>query len=243
MHHLDSIALCQIQAVYDGAEGDLWELIMGQQIHVGGMASSQDLAARAGIAADSRGVDLCCCNGAAMRHLLRFNQAAHMPGVDATDTMIERAKARNQPEGFATRTTLVLAKATATGLDEACGDFVWGEDAWCYVADKAALITEAARLIPSGGTIAFTDWVAGPAGLPENDARRFMSFMKFPSLATIDDYRDLLAANGCEVTTAEDTGRYAPCMRSVYRHGLAPADLGRTAPARLGSGSAPGRGR
>jgi len=26
-------------------------------------------------------------------------------------------------------------------------DFVWGEDAWCYVLDKAKLISEAARLV------------------------------------------------------------------------------------------------
>ena len=49
--------LADVQAVYNGPEGRLWELIMGEQIHVGGLVSSMDLAARAGIQAGWRGVD------------------------------------------------------------------------------------------------------------------------------------------------------------------------------------------
>ena len=40
MQTLSGIGLSDVQAVYDGAEGDLWELVMGEQIHIGGMASS-----------------------------------------------------------------------------------------------------------------------------------------------------------------------------------------------------------
>jgi hypothetical protein len=66
------------------------------------------------------------------------------------------------------------------------------------------------RIVKPGGTIAFTDWVEGPAGLTDTEAGRFLAFMKFPTLNTIDDYRALLEKNGCEVLEAEDTGRFAP---------------------------------
>ncbi len=36
---------------------------MGEQIHIGGFASSMDLALQAGIGEAMDGVDLCCCNG------------------------------------------------------------------------------------------------------------------------------------------------------------------------------------
>jgi hypothetical protein len=62
---LEGIHLSDVNAVYSGAEGDLWELIMGQQIHWG-LESSLDLADRAGIGAGQRGVDLCLT----ARHLL-----------------------------------------------------------------------------------------------------------------------------------------------------------------------------
>ncbi len=215
MSSTTDVTLDTVKQVYDGPEGDLWELIMGQQIHIGGLVSSQDLADKAAIAAGSRGVDLCACTGAGMRFLLRFRDVAHMTGVDATDTVIARALARNDAEGFADRTTMVTADATATGLDADAYDFVWGEDAWCYVVDKSALICEAARLVAAGGTIAFTDWVAGPAGLAEADARRFQAFMKFPNLQSIAGYTALLEAAGCEVLRAQDTGR-VPAYVDLY---------------------------
>lgn len=60
------IGLDDVRNVYDGPEGDLWELIMGQQIHIGGFSSSMDLAEKAGIGPAAKGIDLCCCNGAGM---------------------------------------------------------------------------------------------------------------------------------------------------------------------------------
>lgn len=211
MKQVQGIGLSEVQTVYSGAEGDLWELIMGQQIHIGGLTSSLDLAERAGIVPGSKGVDLCCCNGAGMRFLLRFRGVCHMTGVDATEAVLGRAAERNGAEGFAAKTTLVKADVCRTGLPAGQADFVWGEDAWCYVVDKPALIAEAVRLVRPGGTIAFTDWVEGP-GLSDADAARFLRFMKFPTFASIDDYSDLLRASGARVEVAEDTGRFAPYM-------------------------------
>lgn len=217
MKTLPGIGLSNVQQVYGGAEGDLWELIMGQQIHIGGFASSMDLAEKAGLREGLRGVDLCCCNGAGMRFLIRFRKAAHMAGVDATPAVLARARERCAAEGMADRTSLVEADVCATGLPGASVDFVWGEDAWCYVVDKPALIREAARLVKPGGTVAFTDWVEGPGGLSDDEAARFMQFMKFPTFASLGDYRRLLEASGLIVERADDTGRYAPCLDLYLR--------------------------
>ena len=210
MKSTEGIGLADVNAVYDGAEGDLWELIMGQQIHIGGFQSSLDLAERAGIGAGQSGVDLCCCNGAGMRFLVRFRDVASMTGVDATTTVVERGRARCREEGLADRVRFVQADACATGLPDAEADFVWGEDAWCYVTDKSALVAEAARICKPGGVIAFTDWVEGPAGLAAAEAERFMRFMKFANVQDIDGYRALLEESGCKVAEAADTGRFAP---------------------------------
>ena len=204
------ISLKDVQAVYSGPEGDLWELVMGEQIHIGGMKSSMDLVQKAAIKPGAAGVDLCCCNGAGMRFLVRFQNVGKMTGVDATEHVVERGRQRTRAEGLDGRITFVLAEATATGLPDASSDFVWGEDAWCYVENKPQLIAEAARLVRPGGTIAFTDWVEGPAGLSDAEADRFMTFMKFPNVESIDGYAALLRKNGCEVASAADTGRFAP---------------------------------
>ncbi len=212
MKSVDDIGLKDVQGVYNGPEGRLWELIMGEQIHIGGLGSSMDLAQRAGIGAGSSGVDLCCCNGAGMRFLVRMQGVAKMTGVDATETVVESGRHRCAAEGLAEKIEFVLADACDSGLDDACADFVWGEDAWCYVEDKAKLISEAVRMVKAGGTIAFTDWVEGPAGLSDEEAERFLRFMKFPNVQDVAGYRGLLEGNGCEVVAAEDTGRFGPCV-------------------------------
>ena len=210
MKRLDRISLPDVQAVYSGPEGELWELIMGEQIHIGGLVSSMDLADKAGIAAGTTGVDLCCCTGAGMRFLVRFRDVAQMLGVDATDRVLELGRSRCREEGLEGRIGFTLADVCATGLRDGAAEFVWGEDAWCYVADKPKLIAEALRLTRPGGTIAFTDWIEGAAGLSDDEAGRFMSFMKFPSFYNLSDYTAEFAKHGCAVVHAEDTGRFAP---------------------------------
>lgn len=209
---MSNIGLNDVQAVYDGAEGDLWELIMGQQIHIGGFKSSMDLSERAGImgAGAVEGVDLCCCTGAGMRFLTRFRNVQNMTGVDATTTVVERGRQRVTREGLAERIRFVQADVTQSGLPASSADFVWGEDAWCYVVDKPALIREAARIVKPGGTIAFTDWVLGATPMSAEESQRFLAFMKFPNVESIPGYRKLLEDNGCTVVEASDTGRFAP---------------------------------
>lgn len=196
--------LKDVQAVYGGAEGDLWELIMGEQIHVGGMMSSMELATKAGIKGGMKGCDLCCCSGAGMRFLAK-NFKTNMTGVDVTEKVIEQGKERTKNEGLDDKVSFVKADVTNIPIADEKFDFVWGEDAWCYVEDKGKLISEASRILKKGGTIAFTDWVEGPAGMSDEEATRVNSFMKFPYMESIPGYKKLLEENGFEIKVAEQT--------------------------------------
>ncbi len=212
MKKLEAIGLKEVQDVYSGPEGVLWELVMGQQIHIGGFASSMDLAEKAGIGAGMKGVDLCCCNGAGMRFLVRFRNVAQMHGIDATANIVEQGKQRCKEEGLSDKIKFTLADVCDSGLETASADFIWGEDAWCYVVDKEKLISEAARIVKPGGTIAFTDWIEGKTGLSDTEAERFMTFMKFPNVQNLEGYTNLLKKNNCEILSAVDTGRFPACV-------------------------------
>lgn len=203
------IHLSDVQAVYAGAEGRLWELLMGEQIHLGGLQSSNDLADRAGISEGLTGVDLCCASGSGMRFLVRFRKVARMKGVEVTRAMLDLGRRRCAEEGLADRISFVEANVCSSGLPAQQFDFAWGEDAWCYVEDKPKLIAEAARLIKPGGTIAFTDWMEGPVPLTDAEAKRYLGFMKFPSVLTLAEYGELIAGAGCDVRVSLDTGRFA----------------------------------
>lgn len=197
------ISLRDVQNVYDGPEGVLWELIMGEQIHVGGFKSSSILAEKAGLKPGFKGLDLCSALGAGCRFLARFHQV-EMCGLDATDTMIKKAVERTENENLADKITYKQGDVTNIPWEDNTFDFVWGEDAWCYVTDKTKLISEAARVLKPGGTLAFTDWLEGPNGLADDDAERILSFMKFPYMESLNGYKSLIEQNGLEIVEADD---------------------------------------
>ena len=209
MKSITGVGVSDVVSVYSSAPGDLFQLIFGQQIHIGGMKASIDLADRAAVAAGMSGVDLCCCNGADMRFLVRFRNVASMVGVDVTEAIVERGRRLTHEEGLDDKIRFILADARQSGLPSASADFIWSEDAWCYVPDKPRLIAEAARIVRRGGVIAFTDWVEGPAGLSDSEAQRFLGLMTFANVEDIAGYAKLLSGSGCEVRAAEDTGRFA----------------------------------
>ena len=209
MKSITGVGLAEVTSLYGSVQGDFMQLIFGQQIHIGGMKASIDLADRAGITAGLGGVDLCCCNGAGMRFLVRSRGVASMVGVDATEAVVERGRRLTHEESLDDRIQFIHADACQSGLPSASADFVWSEDAWCYVADKQKLISEAARIVRPGGAIAFTDWVEGPAGLTDSEAQRFLGMMTFANVENIAGYVKLLSASGGDVSVAEDTGRFA----------------------------------
>ncbi|MEN6383676.1 MAG: methyltransferase domain-containing protein [Phycisphaerales bacterium] len=210
MKSIQNVGLTDVQAVYSGPEGKLWELIMGEQIHIGGFYSSMALAQEACIKTGMSGLDLCCCNGAGMRFLVRTLNVKQMTGVDATAYIVEEGIKRVKQEGYADKINFIQADVCDSGLESNYADFVWGQDAWCYVVDKKKLIAEASRIVKPGGIIAFTDWIEGDSELTCDDAERFLNFMKFPNINNISDYSSLLKKNNCEVVTAKDTKLFSP---------------------------------
>ena len=205
-----------VKEAYEGREVRFFELIMGQLIHVGGLQSSRDLADRAGIQPGAHGVDLCCGNGAGMRFLVQLMEVASMVGVELTTTGVERGRRFCQEEGVSDRIRFVQGDACQSGLPDGEADFVWGEDAWCYVPEKEKLLAEAVRLVRPGGTVAFTDWVMGSEGLSGEKLDQFLGTMHFPNVLRIEDYVRVFEEQGCEVVEAEDTGRFQRYFRLYH---------------------------
>lgn len=216
MKKLD-VTLEDVNAVYSGPEGRLWELIMGEQIHVGGFAHSMILAERAGIQKGQKVLDLCSALGAGLRFLVR-NFGVMGFGLDGTFRMFEQAIERAERDGVGGMVEFRLGDVTEVPWDDGTFDVVWGEDAWCYVVDKEKLVSEASRVLKDGGTIAFTDWVEGPSGLIDPDAERINRFMKFPYMESQKGYEELLGRHGFKVRHSEDlTAEFAGYIEFYIR--------------------------
>jgi ubiquinone/menaquinone biosynthesis C-methylase UbiE len=176
---------------------------MGEQIHVGGFAHSMALAEKAGIREGQRVIDLCSALGGGLRFLVK-NFKVQGFGLDGTTTMFEESKKRAERDGMDGSIEISLGDVTEIPWPDESFDVVWGEDAWCYVADKEKIISEASRVLKGGGTIAFTDWIEGPAGLGDEDAERINRFMKFPYMENQKGYEELLGKHGFNVKVSED---------------------------------------
>jgi SAM-dependent methyltransferase len=197
------ISIENVKDVYSGPEGKLWELIMGEQIHVGGWHHSKILADAACIGRDQKVLDLCSALGAGLRFLER-SYGIQGFGLDATPYMVEEARRRTELDGQSGRITYKTGNVEDIPWDDSTFDVVWGEDAWCYVENKDSLISEAARVLLPGGTLAFTDWIEGPAGMDEETARRICTFMKFPDVETQSGYEALLGKYGFGIRLSQD---------------------------------------
>ena len=92
------VTIGNVNEVYDGPGGILWEMLMGEQIHVGGEQETEILAKKAGVGADSHVLDVCSALGGPARHLAH-TYGCSVTGLDATQRMHAEAISRTKQAG------------------------------------------------------------------------------------------------------------------------------------------------
>lgn len=196
------VSIDDVINAYSGPVGTLWELLMGEEIHVGGAKDTDILSRLAGVRDNSNVLDICSALGGPARHLAQ-NYGCRVTGIDATQAMVTEAKKRTSAAALGDRVDFRLGNALDLPFRARMFDIVWGQDAWCYVTDKERLVKEAGRVIKPGGTLAFTDWIE-TGDMTVEERERLLSFMIFPDLETLEGYSDLLVQNGWELNTTSD---------------------------------------
>ncbi|MFX0053200.1 MAG: class I SAM-dependent methyltransferase [Candidatus Hermodarchaeota archaeon] len=206
-----------VSEVYAGPGGKLWELLMGEQIHVGGPDQTDVLAKKVGL---DKGkeiylLDICSALGGPARHLAE-KYGTRVVGLDITPEMIEEAKIRTEGKPYADKIEYRLGSALDIPAHKNTFDVVWGQDAWCYIRDKPRLLEEVNRVLKSGGTLGFTDWIWGSANAPDTNADYLMEFMVFPDMQTIDGYSNLIENVGMKLKEKEDLGNDFANHMDIY---------------------------
>ncbi|WP_440949793.1 class I SAM-dependent methyltransferase [Methanosphaerula subterraneus] len=216
------LSIADISEAYAGPIGALWELLMGEEIHVGGAGETDRLAALAGVKAGDHLLDICSALGGPARHLAA-GYGCRVIGVDATAAMVREAERRTEKAGLVDRVSFRLGNALDLPFRGSTFDIVWGQDAWCYVTDRERLISEAGRVAKPGGILAFTDWVE-TGRMTDGEREALLSFMLFPTLETPGRYDALLARHGWEVTGYENLDQEFALALGRYRE-LVTGDL------------------
>ena len=196
------VGIENVNEVYEGPGGVLWELLMGEQIHVGGAKETDILAQKAGITTESRVLDVCSALGGPARHLA-LKYGCHVTGLDATHHMHKEAMRRTKEAGLSDKIAFRLGNALDMPFRADSFDVVWGQDAWCYVTDKERLLQECARVVRPGGVVAFTDWIETGA-MTDIEWMALHTFMVFPYMETLDGYVALAEQAGLVVVEKDD---------------------------------------
>ena len=172
------VTIENVNEVYNGPGGILWEMLMGEEIHVGGEQETNILAQKAGVNAESHLLDVCSALGGPARHLAQ-TYGCRVTGLDATQRMHAEAISRTRQAGWDNKVEYKLGNALDMPFRANTFDVVWGQDAWCYITDKKRLIEECARVLKPGGILAFTDWLE-TGSMPGKDGRLPIRLRVFP---------------------------------------------------------------
>ncbi len=197
----------QIRAAVQ-ASGIPWESLTAEMLqrhdqdHFGGLEANDLLIAGAGIRQTDHVLDVCSGLGGPARYLAR-RVGCRVTGLDLTASRHESAQRLTAAVGLDDRVTFHLGSALEMPFPDATFDVVMGQEAWCHVPDKPRLIAECARVVKPGGVIAFTD-ILRRETLSDADQARLAIEMTFPTLESLDGYRDLLEANDCVVEHRDD---------------------------------------
>ena len=171
-------------------------------LSIGGKRSTETLAKKAGISRKSRVLDIGSGVGGPARHLAA-TFGCRVTGIDLVEENVDDANKRAKAEGLDHLVTFELGDALALPYADEKFDIVWGQDAWCHVPDKRRLISQATRVLTTGGAITFTDWVeTGP--MAKSVRAELLSAMAAPNVATMENYRDYFSENGLNILIDEN---------------------------------------
>ena len=226
-HKKYDFSVNDVSEVYAGSGGKLWELLMGEQIHVGGPEQTDLLAEKIGL--DKNGenlilLDICSALGGPARHLAE-KYGIHVVGLDITPEMVLEAKKRTKGKFYEDKIEYRIGSGLDIPAHRNSFDVVWGQDAWCYIRDKDRLIEETWRVLKPGGTLAFTDWIWGPVNSSEEESDFLMEFMIFPDLQTLDGYSELIKKVGYKIFEKQDLQEDFAKHMDIYVDSLQKAKL------------------
>lgn len=172
------------------------------QDHYGGVPALEALADEAGISAATRVLDTCSGMGGPARWLA-LQRGCRVTGLDLTASRVEGARRLTQWVRLDRLVDFEHGDATAMPFAEASFDVAIGQESWCHIPDKNALIGECARVLRPGGTLAFSD-ILTTGALAADDEARLQAGMQMPRPAALVDYLALLERHHFSLVSGTD---------------------------------------
>jgi arsenite methyltransferase len=195
---------------------------VGTTKHMGGLDTTKRLLAACSIDADAYVLEVGCGAGATASYLAR-EYGCRVMGVDLRESMVALARERAEREGVQDQTEFRVANALSLPFGDGQFDVAVCESVATFIADKARVVREVARVVRPGGTVGLNEevWLqAPPAGVVDYVRRTWEIEAETP---TTEGWAAMLEGAGLEVTG--QTFRFDARRESTQMRRYRPRDI------------------
>ncbi len=199
---------------YDGPADEIYRLIWGDNLHLGVPCNpecphpeamehtNEIMSGFANLGPDTRVLDLGCGYGSTARYLAR-SYGCTVTGINISEKELELARLRAAEAGLEHLLSFEQGDFHSLLYENESFDVVWSQEAFLHGADKSLIISEARRVLKSGGTLIFTDIVVR-SETPASDRERIYDRISSPEMWDSEDYRRCLVDQGFTIQEEED---------------------------------------
>ena len=197
----------------------------GTDIHVGlyrgieGLSDTDDIATAsartverisAGLTLDgsTRVLDLGSGYGGSARHLAKA-YGSHVTCLNLSEVENDYNRKRNQQEGVEHLVDVLEGTFEDLPFQDGTFDVVWSQDALVHSGDRDRVLSEAARVLVSGGEFVFTDLLAADH-TPVDTLGPILERLHLSSMGTPTYYREATARVGLTALGFEDLSAQLP---------------------------------
>lgn len=147
--------------------------------------------------AGKRVLDIGCGSGAIAVLFAAEYGAAHVTGIDVEDPVCRAARTRVAKAGVADKVDILKVSPGPLPFEAESFDLVFSKDAIIHIPDKAAMASEAFRVLKPGGQFAASDWLMSHDGAPSPDMAHYLKqeALEF-AMASPDRYRMAMEGAG-----------------------------------------------
>jgi tocopherol O-methyltransferase len=212
-----------------------YRALWGEHIHhgywEGGESSAEAqvklierLASRVRIDRCSRVLDIGCGVGGSSLWLARY-LGCRVLGISISPVQVEMAMERARSEGLDSFTQFKVMDANHLDLTDGSFDVVWVIECSEHLKDKRQFISDCARILKPGGSLALCAWLVSDNIESDEHSRLIGDVcrgMLLPSLASMRNYTAWMSESGFDDIEAEDITRrvertWKRCIKLVER--------------------------
>ena len=199
---------------YDGPADEIYRLIWGDNLHLGVPCNpecphpeamehtNEIMSGLADLGPAISVLDLGCGYGSTARYLARTH-GCKVTGINISEKELELARLRAAEAGLEHLLSFEQGDFHSLLYENESFDVVWSQEAFLHGADKSLIISEARRVLKSGGTLIFTDIVVR-SETPVSDRERIYDRISSPEMWDSEDYRRCLVDQGFTIREEED---------------------------------------